>query len=122
MDADYVTQFLTYLEHERNVSPHTLRGYSRDICDFLAFMKAGDAFRPETVDSLAIRGFLADMRDRGASDCGVVGAAVAHEMRSYRGGAAAQRWQRGHQTLARWPMASWRSGVPHWRQASPPRP
>jgi len=67
MDADYLTQFLEYLQHERNVSPHTLRGYSRDICDFLKFVEAGDAFKPESVDALAIRGFLAELKDKGAS-------------------------------------------------------
>jgi integrase/recombinase XerC len=66
-EADYVTQFLDYLQHERNVSPHTLRGYSRDLCDFLEFVRAGDAFVPASVDALAIRGFLASLRERGAS-------------------------------------------------------
>src|SRR5256885_1914884 len=39
-DADYLTQFLDYLKHERDVSPHTLRGYSRDVIDFLEFSHA----------------------------------------------------------------------------------
>jgi integrase/recombinase XerC len=43
MDADYLTQFLEYLEHERNVSSHTLRGYSRDIIDFLEYLQANPA-------------------------------------------------------------------------------
>ncbi len=65
--ADFVTQFLDYLEHERGVSPHTLRGYSRDILDFLEFLRAGDDFDPTGVDALAVRGFHAHLRERNAS-------------------------------------------------------
>src|SRR5688572_14705042 len=66
-EADWLTQFLEWLEHERDVSPHTLRGYSRDILDFLEFVGQADRFDPRAVDALAVRGFLAHLRDREAS-------------------------------------------------------
>src|SRR5690606_24395455 len=35
---------------------------------------------------------------------------------------AAQRWQRGHQTVVRWPTLAWRRRVPQAGQGRPPRP
>jgi len=58
-----------YLEHialERNLSPHTLAAYRGDLERFLAFLVdylslKPDAVRPEDVDTLEVRAFLASM-------------------------------------------------------------
>lgn len=83
--VDFIAQFLEHLEHERGVSPHTLRGYGRDLFDFSEFVLGGapaggaaganggaaaaeaGILDPAAVDALAIRGFLAHLRDRNAS-------------------------------------------------------
>jgi integrase/recombinase XerC len=74
---DFVAQFLDHLEHERDVSPHTLRGYARDLLDFAEFLNgrgggaepdaAAGALDPRAADPLAVRGFLAHLREHGSS-------------------------------------------------------
>jgi integrase/recombinase XerC len=81
-----VQEFLTHLEKERDVSPHTVKAYGRDLHEFTTFL-AGYYGRPEGrgrpggrpyndeatawswqgVDRLAIRGFLAHLSRRGLS-------------------------------------------------------
>lgn len=63
--ARYIKKFLLYLEIERGVSPHTLRAYERDLRDFSAHCAA----RPELVDMVDIRGFVAEqiMNGKGKS-------------------------------------------------------
>jgi integrase/recombinase XerC len=65
--VDLVNRFLDHLRYEKGASPHTLRGYGRDLLDFADFLGQGDAFDPARVDALAIRGFLGRLRERGAS-------------------------------------------------------
>jgi integrase/recombinase XerC len=55
-------QFLHRLEHERNVSPHTLRAYECDIQEFLTFLGTD-----KNVSHLRLRAFLAGLRSRGLS-------------------------------------------------------
>ncbi|MEW5745141.1 MAG: site-specific tyrosine recombinase/integron integrase [Nitrospirota bacterium] len=61
----YVKKFLTHLDVERGVSPHTLRAYKRDLRDFAAYCPAD----PERIDMIDIRGFVAEqiMRGKGKS-------------------------------------------------------
>ena len=60
-----IDRFLTHLEEERNLSTHTLRAYRGDLRRFLEFLaaeflaKPPDAIRPQEVDHLAVRSFLA---------------------------------------------------------------
>jgi integrase/recombinase XerC len=58
-----IEQYLTYLRAERDASEHTLRNYRVDLTQFLAFLRdrgtGGKEPSPQTVDHLAIRGFLA---------------------------------------------------------------
>jgi integrase/recombinase XerC len=60
-----IQQYLEHLEGERNVSPETLRAYEVDLRKFLHFLaqdflgKAPEDVRPEEVDPLAVRSFLA---------------------------------------------------------------
>ena len=53
----YYEQFLFFLKSEQNVSPHTLRSYTKDLVDFLTFADK----RPKEIDNLDIRSFLASL-------------------------------------------------------------
>src|SRR4051812_29741978 len=57
---DAIEQFCSYLDSERNVSPHTLSAYRSDLSQFAAFL-AGQKRQggPEQVDHLTIRQYLA---------------------------------------------------------------
>ena len=59
--------FLRHLERERNASPHTVRAYGEDLEQFVAYAEGelACAPRPEDVDHLLIRGFLAELHRRG---------------------------------------------------------
>jgi integrase/recombinase XerC len=63
-DAGEVAEFLTHLEKERDVSPHTLTAYRRDLEEFVEFLAkyygAGE-WSWQGLDRLAIRGFLAHL-------------------------------------------------------------
>jgi len=59
--------FLRHLERERNASRHTVKAYGEDLAQFVAYLEEalGRSPRPEDVDHLLIRGFLADLHGRG---------------------------------------------------------
>lgn len=59
--------FLRHLERERNASPHTLRAYAEDLSQFCAYLRRelGERARPADVDHLLVRGFLAELHQRG---------------------------------------------------------
>jgi integrase/recombinase XerC len=60
-------EFLEHLEKERNVSPHTLKAYKRDLDELLAFLGQYYGEREWTwqgVDRLALRGFLSHLNRR----------------------------------------------------------
>jgi integrase/recombinase XerC len=63
-DSTAVADFLTHLEKERDVSPHTLTAYRRDLDEFVAFLGkyygVGE-WSWQGLDRLAIRGFLAHL-------------------------------------------------------------
>ncbi|MBU5614139.1 tyrosine recombinase XerC [Geomonas azotofigens] len=56
-----IEQFCGYLETERNVSPHTLAAYQSDLEQFATFLAQRGEPRPEGVDHLAIRQYLAQL-------------------------------------------------------------
>lgn len=62
-----VEEFLLHLEKERDVSPHTLGAYRRDLSEFVGYLGsyygAGE-WSWQGVDRLAIRGFLAHLTRR----------------------------------------------------------
>ncbi|MFL5403826.1 MAG: tyrosine recombinase XerC [Gemmatimonadales bacterium] len=63
-----VTEYLTHLEKERDVSPHTVKAYTRDLEAFTQFCdKHYGSWSWETVDRLGLRGFLGEMQRRGLS-------------------------------------------------------
>lgn len=51
-------QFLDYLKYERNVSPHTLAGYGRDLGQLKDFLKARKLSLRQA-DNVTLRGFMA---------------------------------------------------------------
>ena len=69
INNEAISLFLGYLQHERNMSEHTVRNYGTDIAQFVAFL-AGvgrDGDFPERVDHLIIRSFMSEMEAKGVS-------------------------------------------------------
>ena len=69
-NADHVSAFLQHLKKGRDVSPHTLTAYTRDLKYFTEFLGAhfgAAAWDWERVDRMAMRGFLAHLARRGLS-------------------------------------------------------
>src|SRR5215212_11840359 len=63
-----VAEYLTHLEKERDVSPHTVKAYGRDLEAFTEFCdRYGGTWSWTTVDRLGLRGFLGEMQRRGLS-------------------------------------------------------
>jgi integrase/recombinase XerC len=65
-----VSEFLEHLAKERDVSPHTLRAYSRDLAELVRFLGqyyGAEGWTWQGVDRLAIRGFLGHLARRGLS-------------------------------------------------------
>jgi integrase/recombinase XerC len=63
-----VTEYLMHLEKERDVSPHTVKAYTRDLDAFTDFCdRHYGAWDWTTVDRLGLRGFLGEMQRRGLS-------------------------------------------------------
>jgi integrase/recombinase XerC len=53
---DYIEKFIRYLEVEKAASAHTLRAYRKDLEDFFEYVK----IKPEDVDVISVRGFIAE--------------------------------------------------------------
>lgn len=75
-----VADYLTHLDKERNVSPHTLKAYARDCSEFIEFLAeyyGGQPWNWNGVDRLAMRGFMARLTKRGLSKRSVARALAA---------------------------------------------
>jgi len=61
--------FLLHLERERNASPNTVRAYGEDLAQFASYLRRelGRPARPADVTHLLVRGFLAELHQRGLS-------------------------------------------------------
>lgn len=67
MNGD-VRDYLDHLAKERDVSPNTVRAYTRDLADFVEFLTryyGGAEWSWQGVDRLAMRGFLGHLSRRG---------------------------------------------------------
>jgi integrase/recombinase XerC len=64
-----ITAFLQHLERERNASPNTVRAYGQDLDQFARHARAvlGRTPRPEALDPLLLRSYLAGLYERGLS-------------------------------------------------------
>ena len=66
-----IHRFLEHLQGERQLSPETLRAYEYDLVTFHEFLardflgKAPEEVRPQDVDALAVRSFLAALTRKG---------------------------------------------------------
>uniref|UniRef100_UPI003D659C80 site-specific integrase n=1 Tax=Winogradskyella poriferorum TaxID=307627 RepID=UPI003D659C80 len=56
---ELLEQFLHYLATERQLSPHTLDNYSRDLTRFLDFIEAENLGEWDGVDDKHVRQFVA---------------------------------------------------------------
>src|ERR687897_854271 len=63
-----ITEYLAHLEKERDVSPHTVKAYARDLDGFTDFCnRHHGSCNWQTVDRLGLRGFLGEQQRRGLS-------------------------------------------------------
>jgi integrase/recombinase XerC len=63
-----VTEYLVHLDKERDVSPHTVKAYTRDLEAFTDFCNRHyGEWGWTTVDRLGLRGFLGELQRRGLS-------------------------------------------------------
>lgn len=63
-----VADFITHLEKERDVSPNTVKAYTRDLAELVSFLAryyGESAWSWQGVDRLALRGWLAHLQRRG---------------------------------------------------------
>ncbi len=58
-----ISEFLSFLRHERNASPHTLSGYERDLLQVAAYFKEAGV-RWNKAGNLVLRGYLASLHER----------------------------------------------------------
>ena len=58
-----IAEFLSFLRHEKNVSPHTLAGYERDLRQVAAYLKEREV-RWDKAGNVALRGFLAELHEK----------------------------------------------------------
>lgn len=67
--ASDLERFVTFLDKERNDSPHTVRAYARDLQAFVTFLDRhfSGPWTWTEVDRTAVRAFLGALRERGLS-------------------------------------------------------
>ena len=58
---EHIDRFIRYLEVERGVSAHTVRAYRKDLEEFSAYASS----KPENMDLIDIRGFIAAQINKG---------------------------------------------------------
>ncbi len=102
-DRPEVAAFLEHLEKERQVSPHTLKAYGRDLQAFTEFLDrhTGGEWDFTTVDRLALRGFLGELERRGLAR-----RSMARALSAIR---ALYRFLQTHQGLERSPVRAART-------------
>jgi integrase/recombinase XerC len=68
MPKPEVAEYLEHLEKERDVSPHTVKAYARDLEAFTEFCdRHYGEWKWTTLDRLGLRGFLGELQRRGLS-------------------------------------------------------
>lgn len=60
---EHIEKFMRYMEVEKDASPHTLRAYRKDLEEFSSFFSG----RPEDIEMIDVRGFIADQIRQGLS-------------------------------------------------------
>jgi len=58
-----IAEFLAFLKHEKNASPHTVAAYGRDLREVAAFLKDREV-RWDRASNVVLRGFLAELHEK----------------------------------------------------------
>ena len=58
-----IAEFLAYLKHEKNASPHTVDAYERDLREVAAYLKEREV-RWDKAGNVVLRGFLAELHEK----------------------------------------------------------
>jgi tyrosine recombinase XerC len=58
-----ISEFLAFLKHEKNASPHTLAGYEHDLRQVAAYLKEREV-RWDKAGNVLLRGFLAELHEK----------------------------------------------------------
>lgn len=58
-----IAEFLDFLRHEKNASPHTVAGYGRDLKQVAAYLKERE-IRWDKTGNVVLRGFLAELHEK----------------------------------------------------------
>ncbi len=58
-----IAEFLAFLRHEKNASPHTLAAYERDLLQVAAYLKEREV-RWDKAGNVVLRGFLAELHEK----------------------------------------------------------
>jgi len=62
MDRE-ISEFLAYLRHEKNASPHTVAAYGRDLREVAAYLKEREV-RWDKAANVVLRGYLAELHEK----------------------------------------------------------
>ncbi len=62
MDRE-ISEFLAYLRHEKNASPHTMAAYGRDLREVAAYLKEREV-RWDKAGNVVLRGYLAELHEK----------------------------------------------------------
>lgn len=58
-----IAEFLAFLKHEKNASPHTIAAYGRDLREIAAYLKDREV-RWDKASNVILRGFLAELHEK----------------------------------------------------------
>jgi tyrosine recombinase XerC len=58
-----IAEFLAFLKHEKNASPHTVSAYGRDLRELAAYLKEREV-RWDRAGSVVLRGYLAELHEK----------------------------------------------------------